>query len=144
MRLLVAGDRNWADRRTLWDALDAIHDATPITLLIEGCARGADQLAGAHGPRSLGAVGGAVGWAYAWEIPGEHHPAEWARYGRAAGPIRNQEMLDDRPDRVVAFHPDIARSRGTRDMVNRAIRAGVRVDLVDATGAMTQLTEEVP
>ena len=50
--------------------------------------------------------------------------ADRAKYGRAAGPIRNQQMLDEgRPTLVVAF-PD---GRGTADMVRRARSAGVEV-----------------
>jgi hypothetical protein len=53
-------------------------------------------------------------------------PARWVINGRAAGPMRNQEMLDTlRPDVCLALPlPD---SRGTWDMVNRCIKAGVPV-----------------
>lgn len=154
MRVLVTGDRNWTDSWVLWGVLDDVHDAEPIDVLIEGCATGADQLAGDHGPAVLGGPGGAVGWAWVWGVAGDHHPAHWRHgescppdcrraIGRAAGPIRNGEMLaEGRPDLVVAFHLDIARSRGTRDMVNRALRAGVPVLLVDGSG-VRELTEEV-
>ncbi len=56
------------------------------------------------------------------------YPAQWHQYGRAAGPLRNQEMLTDaKPDLVLAFHRNLARSRGTADMVRRARAAGVPV-----------------
>lgn len=52
------------------------------------------------------------------------YPADWRTYGRAAGPRRNQQMLDEgRPDLVVAFPG----GTGTADMVERAERAGVPV-----------------
>jgi hypothetical protein len=56
--------------------------------------------------------------------------AEWGTYGLKAGPMRNQRMLDEgKPDVVMAFHQDIGKSRGTADMIRRAKRAGVRVEL---------------
>ena len=49
-------------------------------------------------------------------------PAEWDKYGKAAGVLRNQQMLDDgHPDLVVYFHKDLENSKGTKDMVTRAV-----------------------
>jgi hypothetical protein len=48
---------------------------------------------------------------------------DWKRHGPAAGPMRNQRMLDWGPDLVVAF----AGGKGTADMVRRARAAGVDV-----------------
>jgi hypothetical protein len=46
----------------------------------------------------------------------EVYPADWNRHGQAAGPIRNQQMLDQgRPDIVLAFHANISQSKGTKD-----------------------------
>lgn len=50
--------------------------------------------------------------------------ADWSLYGKAAGPIRNQRMIDKgKPDLVVAFPG----GRGTADLVQRAEVAGVPV-----------------
>lgn len=50
--------------------------------------------------------------------------ADWSKYGKAAGPMRNQKMLDEyKPDLVVA----LPGGRGTADMVSRARVAGVEV-----------------
>jgi hypothetical protein len=58
------------------------------------------------------------------------YPANWFKFGKAAGPKRNQEMLNkERPDFVLAFHNDIGNSRGTKDMVNRAHKARIPVHL---------------
>jgi hypothetical protein len=63
-------------------------------------------------------------------IPVLSFPADWARFGRAAGPIRNQRMLDEgKPTLVLAFHNNIVESKGTKDMVKRARKAGIRVRL---------------
>lgn len=68
-------------------------------------------------------------------------PADWLKHGKAAGPIRNQKMIDDfLPHRVVAFlHPD---SRGTVDTIER-VKAYARalstrlisLDIVHADGS---------
>lgn len=110
MRLLVCGGRGYADRRTLFDTLDALHGQMPVAVLIHGAARGADALAGE--------------WAALRGVPVSAYPADWKSFGRAAGSIRNQTMLDDgRPEMVVAFPG----GRGTADMVRRARKAGYPV-----------------
>jgi hypothetical protein len=50
-------------------------------------------------------------------------PADWEKWGTAAGPKRNQMMLDQKPDIVLAFPG----GRGTADMIARAEQAGVEV-----------------
>ena len=111
MRVLVCGGRDYADYDTLKTVLSALQvSAGPFSAIIHGAARGADALAHRYAERH--------------SIPEHMFPAEWALHGRAAGPIRNQQMLDiGKPDLVVAF----AGGRGTADMVRRAQAAGVRV-----------------
>lgn len=54
----------------------------------------------------------------------EPYPADWVRLGRAAGPVRNQLMIEQgKPDLVVAFPGNF----GTADCVRRAKAAGVPV-----------------
>lgn len=67
-------------------------------------------------------------WADEWAVVNwaqfEEYPADWKRYGMAAGPIRNRRMLKEgKPDIVIAF----AGGRGTADMVRQAKAAGVPV-----------------
>ena len=127
MRVLVCGGRAYADWDRLSGALDEIHAARPISLIIHGDATGADKLA-KH-------------WAIRKGIPEQAYPAEWHKvsgvprhligysskgkpFNRAAGPQRNQQMLDEgNPDLVVAF-PGGA---GTADMRGRAFTRGVAV-----------------
>lgn len=62
---------------------------------------------------------------------GKGFPADWKRYGKAAGPIRNQQMIDEgKPDLVLAFHENINESRGTKDMVARARGIGIKVIII--------------
>lgn len=110
MRLLITGDRDWSD----YEAVLRVVEKLRPSVVIHGAARGTDTFAGVA--------------ADALCIEVESYPARWKEFGRAAGPIRNQAMLDlGQPDLVVYFHDDLERSRGTRDMVNRARRAAVQV-----------------
>jgi hypothetical protein len=66
----------------------------------------------------------AADWAEKEGVCCETYPADWYTHGKAAGPIRNQKMLDDAfPDVVLAFPG----GRGTADMVRRAEKVGVTV-----------------
>jgi YspA, cpYpsA-related SLOG family len=111
MRLLVCGGRDFNDRELMSSVLSPIARVT--TILIYGAAPGADTLA-------------AKMWK-AWGCPTEAHPADWIRYGKRAGPIRNQEMLFSGIDLVIAFPG----GSGTRDMVERAKKEGVEVCIIE-------------
>ena len=109
MRLLVTGGRDYSDFQALCTILDQIHKETPVTLLIHGGARGADSLAGA--------------WATLRQAPVRVFPANWDLHGKAAGPLRNQQMLDQgRPDAYLA----LPGGRGTQDMVSRCRKQGIK------------------
>ena len=107
MRVLVCGGRAYADRQTLYGALDTLHSRHKFKIVIAGGARGADSLA--------------EEWARDRNIPSEIYHADW-QLGRKAGPIRNQRMLDEgRPQLVIAFPG----GRGTEDMTARARAAAI-------------------
>lgn len=109
-RVLVCGGRDFFDAPRLEKALDGLASfAGPLTV-IEGGARGADALAREWASRT-GAECVTV-------------PANWARYGNRAGPIRNTEMLVlHKPDLVIAAPG----GHGTADMVRKAKSAGLPV-----------------
>lgn len=114
LRVLVCGDRHWYDRVFIFNALDKVHRKEGISLIIEGGAKGADH-------------DGQL-WALSREVQYVTVSAEWDKYGRAAGPHRNQKMVDEwKPDLVLAFHDDLAHSKGTADMIQRATKAGIEV-----------------
>lgn len=123
-KILVCGGRNFAnypllsntlnkiciDREWLWD----IEYYMPGVIIISGMAKGADSLA--------------IDWAVVNWLRWEEYPADWETHGKAAGLIRNQQMLDEgKPDLVVAFPG----GRGTADMIRRAEKAGVEVIKID-------------
>lgn len=94
----------------MFATLDRIHAELTVSLLISGGAPGADSVA--------------LRWAAANEIECQVFKADWKAHGRAAGVIRNQQMLDiARPQLVVAFPG----SKGTADMVRRSRAKGVNV-----------------
>jgi len=111
MRVLVCGGRNYNDRSFLFEKLDLFQYVVgPIDYLMQGGATGADLFA--------------YQWALANSIPCQTYRAKWNEYRKAAGFIRNQQMLDEgKPDIVVAFPG----GRGTKDMIDRANKAGIRV-----------------
>lgn len=110
MRIIVCGGRDYRDRNALFHALDRLHAKRGIGFLIVGGTSGADYLAWQ--------------WADERNVPCGVYNADWKEHGRAAGPIRNQRMLDDgKPDGVVAFPG----GNGTADMIVRAKGAGLTV-----------------
>jgi hypothetical protein len=119
MRVLICGSRHWTDTDAV---VQEVAMLVPGTVVIHGDAPGADRIAGATAEaRGLQVV---------------RFPADWERHGRAAGPIRNRQMLrEGKPDLVLAFTADLERSQGTRDMVRQAQRAGVPVRLITGTTA---------
>lgn len=123
MKIVVTGDRNWEDRVTVETAmrlLMPVHDREGITI-IAGGARGLDTIAAEI----------AESYGYAVEI----HEANWDLYGKAAGPIRNQEMLDKDPEFVLAFHDQLEKSKGTRNCVKEAEKREIPVILLQSQEA---------
>jgi len=109
MRVIVCGSRGWSDGGVIESDLAALVAGTTI---VHGGARGADSLAeeAARGLRR----------------PTEAHPANWARYGKSAGPRRNAEMVEAGADLCLAYRLD-GPSRGTDDMVQRCRAHGILV-----------------
>ncbi len=62
----------------------------------------------------------------------EPHPANWGGIGRAAGPVRNREMVDAGAELCIAVHRDIRNSKGTRNCVTLALRKAIPVYLIDS------------
>lgn len=109
-RVLVCGGRHFDNLYAVRTALGELDGEQAIGLIINGGATGADECARI--------------WAKETGIPCETFPASWMQDGRAAGPKRNQRMIDQgKPDAVVAFPG----GRGTADMVRRARVAHIPV-----------------
>ena len=115
MRVLVCGGRDLNTSRVEQWLVRWIGETKKVpTTLIHGGADGADAAA--------------PGLARQFNIPCHEYKANWRLHGRAAGPIRNKQMLDEgQPDLVIAFPG----STGTANMVRQAIDKGVEVKLVE-------------
>ena len=103
-KFIIAGGRNYkfsSDSRHYLDSL-------PITEVVCGCCSGADE----EGKQ----------WALLNDIPITYFPADWAKYGRSAGPIRNREMAQY-ADAVVLFPG----GKGTNSMFKEAKKAKILV-----------------
>lgn len=114
MRVLCCGDRNWTSYEIIRRELEKLDD---FTVVIEGCAKGADS------------ISGWIARQLSYKVL--EFPADWKKYGRAAGPIRNKQMLDEgKPDLVLAFHTDIENSKGTKNMIEQSTKRGIKVILI--------------
>ena len=106
MRVLIAGGRDFTDKQFLTEYMSTYLGS--VTTLISGTARGADNLG--------------EEWAKENGIAIERYPAQWSRDGKAAGPIRNAEMLKKgNPDLVVVFEG----GKGSAHMASISRKAGV-------------------
>jgi hypothetical protein len=107
MKILVCGGRYYNNANFMNATLNGFGH---ISEIIEGGASGADSLANIY--------------ADLHGIPVNQFKADWKKHGRAAGPIRNKQMLEEsHPDLVVAFEG----GKGTANMINQARSLGVTV-----------------
>lgn len=110
MRILITGSREWTDREKIRLAiLTAVKDCKGGITIIHGGARGADKLSTSVALE----IGAKV----------EEFIPDWNTHGKAAAILRNQDMVDSKPDVCLAF--PIGESRGTRDCMRRAQAAGI-------------------
>ena len=139
MKLLVCGARDWTDRETIRAWLSRFPKGS--TVIHGDCGevengvayQGADKIAGEE--------------ALALGFTVRAYPARWREEGNAAGPLRNQRMLDEEGhtyalsnaqkfDRCLAFTWALKRKdrtdrmTGTGDMVTRCVEAGIVVTIV--------------
>jgi len=122
-KIVVTGGRDYPDRAHVFRVLDSIHMAHPITLVIHGaCGWDRDKFNGAN--KMQGADRWADEWANARGVAFHRVAARWSKLGGQAGPIRNGEMLDMKPDMVVSF-PGGA---GTGNCIRQAKGRGIRVE----------------
>lgn len=114
MRVLVCGSRGWKDEEAIvWklDQLLAEHDDLE---LISG---------GAVGPDTM-----AFGWAMDNAVPITVMEPDWQKYGRRAGIIRNDQMLDTSPDLVLAFWD--GKSKGTKHTIDSAHKRQITIEVI--------------
>ena len=111
MKVIVAGSRDIDDYDRVAEAIAA--SGYDVTELVSGTARGVDEL----GER----------WAHEHGVPVTRMPADWDRYGKAAGPKRNAQMAAY-GDALVAVWD--GQSAGTRSMLREAYSRNLEMYLV--------------
>lgn len=122
--ILITGAREWTDIGAIQRVFEFNKQFNPM--IIHGDCKGADRMAGV--------VAASLGLAV------KACPANWA-LGRCAGVIRNGTMIADLLELrrigyqvcVFAFHNALSESKGTKDCVNKALKAGLPVYLVSST-----------
>lgn len=106
MKTIIAGSRDITDITLLAEAI--AQSGFAITEVVCGMAKGADRIG--------------IDWATEQGIPVKAFPADWTRYGRGAGPVRNREMAEY-ADALIALWD--GKSRGTKHMINLAKQQGL-------------------
>lgn len=110
-RVIIAGGRDFKDYELLEQTMDhLLSNVHEEIVVVCGMASGADTL-GERYAKSKG-----------YEV--HYYPANWEKYGRAAGPRRNEQMAQN-ADALVAFWN--GSSRGTKSMIDLAYRYGLKV-----------------
>lgn len=105
MKLVVTGGREYCSISAVRSAFDNLLEKPK--LVIHGGARGADSLC-EYVAHELG-------------IPTLCFKADWDLHGKKAGVLRNQEMVEYKPDLLLAFPGGI----GTADMKRRCAKANI-------------------
>lgn len=121
MKVLICGSRDYRDYKKIYDFLSDLKKQYESVIVVEG--GNEDRLDKNKSADYLAKVA-----AEKLGLEVREYKADWKSYGRAAGPKRNKKMLEEeKPDLVVAFHEDIEKSKGTKDMVKQSEKAGVEV-----------------
>jgi hypothetical protein len=113
MKVIIAGGRDFYDYKKLKSACSYFLKNEPNAEIVSGAANGADKLgeryAREHGLRI------------------SSHPADWDRYKKSAGYIRNKEMAEY-ADALIAFWD--GKSKGTKHMIDLAREHGLKVRVI--------------
>lgn len=112
-KVIIAGSRSFADYEKLKSICDSIlpnQYSEPRISILSGTSSGSDSL----GERYANERG------YTLNI----YPANWEQYGKAAGPIRNRQMVED-ADAAIIFWD--GQSKGTKNLIEQANKRGLKV-----------------
>ena len=115
-KIIIAGGRDFMDYNLLKEKVNKILQEKKVThkiVIISGCARGADTL----------------GLRYASEnaLDVEEYPADWDKYGKKAGYVRNVEMAEN-ADALIAFWD--GKSKGTKHMIDIATERNLPIRVI--------------
>lgn len=105
MRIIIAGGRNYSDFINLRKVCDEIIELNGIENpeIVSGTAKGADKMGEFYAKQK------------GFDI--KEFPANWDKYGKSAGHIRNKQMAEY-ADMLILFWDGV--SRGSKNMLNQA------------------------
>lgn len=112
-RIIIAGSRDFNNYELLKNKLDSLLANKNDIEIVSGTCNGADLLGERYGLEN--------------NYPINRFPADWDKFGKRAGPLRNEQMADN-TDALVAFWD--GKSRGTNDMIENAKKRGLLVRVI--------------
>jgi hypothetical protein len=112
MRVLVTGSRKFKNARAVSERLAQLPRQNLV--IVQGGAIGVDSFA--------------YQWAVENHVATQTYKPDWNKYGRSAGFKRNNEMLDTKPDLVLAFWDGV--SNGTRHTFAGARARGIPTEVI--------------
>ena len=123
MKLAVVGSRAYTDQEIVFFFLEEYVKVfgDSLEFVSGGCPRGPDHFAEI--------------FAESYNLPIKIFPAEWNKHGKAAGFIRNSDIVDY-SDEVIAFWD--RKSHGTKDTIKKAESQGKQVIIVDNELTLTE------
>lgn len=110
MKTIIAGSRDIGDYRLVCAAVSAFGE--DVTEVVSGACRGVDKLGET--------------WAAARSIPVKRFPADWDKFGKSAGPIRNRQMAAYAEALVALWD---GKSKGTKNMIEEAEKRGLKIHI---------------
>ena len=116
-RIIICGGRDFKDKTLFNSTLTNLLAEYPNCTIVSGHASGADTFA--------------EQFAEEYDIPIKIFKPDWSKYGKAAGPIRNKEMLEYAKEAtpvVIAFWD--GKSKGTKNMVETARKTDALIHVI--------------
>lgn len=114
MKIIIAGGRDFNDFSKLKLICDSLLIKHEIIEIVSGCANGADKL----GERYALEKGYII----------KQFPADWSKFGKSAGYIRNTQMAEY-ADALIAFWD--GKSKGTQHMINLAKKCKLKIKIIN-------------
>ena len=115
-KIIIAGGRDFMDYNLLKEKVNKILQEKRVThkiVIISGCARGADTLGVRYASEN------------AFDV--DKYPADWDKYGKKAGYMRNVEMAEN-ADALIAFWD--GKSKGTKHMIDIATERNLPIRVI--------------
>jgi len=110
MKLIIAGSRNFHDYNSVEQKINDLVKLNFPSCVISGCCQGADR---------IGEL-----WAEKNNTPVVKFPADWDKFGKQAGPIRNKQMAEYADALILIWD---GKSKGSKNMLEEAKKSGLAI-----------------